>query len=248
MILLQKITLITGIIGILVSCSSTTKLHTTPIGLINNVAYKNTSFNNPNASNGFLVDYKGTTYAITAKHILIIAKTDKMKFVDFEGELEQWKMHPKNDTTNYVVLDQLLSTNQKDSLTWSFMDTHWDTFNDWLVFSVKENKSKHKPLKFRKEPIEKDEELYVIGWSYKDTLGPQRVYTYTFKEIEGNYYTLKQIEGPKSLGGLSGSPVVDKKGRVVGLVSSGWEDEKTKEVLVQATSLKNAMNFVAKLD
>jgi hypothetical protein len=39
---------------------------------------------------------------------------------------------------------------------------------------------------------------------------------------------------------LSGSPVVDKKGDVVGLVSSDCEDDKTKNVFIQATNLKNA--------
>jgi hypothetical protein len=108
-------------------------LRHTPIGLINNVTFKDASFNNPNASNGFLVQYKNITYAITAKHILIMIKTDKMKFVDFEGELKQWKMHPKNDNTKYVILDHLLNTNKKDSLTWNYMNTNWDNYNDWLV-------------------------------------------------------------------------------------------------------------------
>lgn len=248
MLKLKTVIIPLSMIVLLIGCSSLKKLQNTPIGLINNVSYNNASFNNENASNGFLVQYKDNTYAITAKHILIMAKTDKMQFVDFEGELQQWKLHPKNDKDHYVILDQLLNTNKRDSLTWSYMDTNWDTYNDWLVFSVKENNTNHKPLQFRKKPLIKDENLYVIGWSYKDTLGPQRIYTYKFEEIEGDYYNLKQIEGPESLGGLSGSPVVDKKGKVVGLVSSGWEDEKTKEVFIQATSLKNAIEFISKFD
>ncbi|WP_298316666.1 trypsin-like peptidase domain-containing protein [uncultured Aquimarina sp.] len=248
MLRLKIIIVIIFIAGALFSCSSIKRLSNRPIGLINNVSYKDSSFDNPNASNGFLVEYENRVYGVTAKHILIMAKTDKMKFVDFEGELKQWKMHPKNDSKNYVILDKLLSTNRKDSLTWSYLDTNWDAFNDWLVFSVKENKTSHKPLKFRKKPLKKDENVYVIGWSYKDSIGPQRLYTYKFNEIEGNYYNLKQIEGPKSLGGLSGSPVVDKNGRVVALVSSGWEDEKTKEVFIQATSIKNTIEFISNLN
>ena len=232
----------------IISCSSTKRLSKTPIGLINNVSYKDASFNNPNAANGFLVQYKNNNYAVTAKHVLMIVKTDKMKFVDFEGGLKQWKMHPKNDSTQYVILDKLLSVNRKDSLTWNYMGTNWDSYNDWLVFSIKENNSNHKPLKFREKPLVKEERLYIIGWSYKDTIGSQRIYEYKFDKVDGDYYNLKQIKGPKSLGGLSGSPVVDKKGRVVGLVSTGWEDEKTKEVFVQATSIKNTIAFISKLD
>ncbi|CAL2092984.1 trypsin-like peptidase domain-containing protein [Tenacibaculum sp. 190524A02b] len=245
---LQKTIIITILVAVLVNCSSIKRLHKTPIGLINNVSYKDAKFNNSNASNGFLVRYKKRMYAITAKHILIMAKTDKMKFVDFEGELKQWKMHPKNDSTQYVILDKLLNTNKKDSLTWSYMGTNWETYNDWLVFSIKEHKAKHKPLQFREKPLKKGEKLYVLGWSYKDTMGSQRMYEYIFDEIDGNYYNLKQLKGPKSLGGLSGAPVVDKRGQVVGLVSSGWQDEKTKEVFIQATSMKNVLTFLSKLN
>ncbi len=232
---------------LLTGCCTINTLEDKPIGLINNVSFKNPSFNKPNASNGFLVQYKNEAYAITAKHILNIAKTDKMKFVDFEGELKQWKMHSKNDSTQYVIIDKLLNTNKTDSLTWTYMDANWDNYNDWLVFSIKENKTKHKPLKIRTKPLKKDETLYVVGWSYKDSIGTQRVYQYKFDKVDGNYYNLKQIKGPKSLGGLSGSPVLDRNGNVIGLVSSGWVDEKSNEVYMQATSMKNTLKFITDL-
>jgi V8-like Glu-specific endopeptidase len=244
----KKLILFTFIAVLLVGCSTINTLKDRPIGLINNVSFNNSSFNNSNSGNSFLVQYKNKTYAITAKHILNLAKTNKMKFVDFEGELKQWKLHPKNDSSKYIILDKLLNTNKTDSLTWSYMDNNWDSYNDWLVFSIKENKTKHKPLKFRTDLLKKEENLYVIGWSYKDSVGTQRVYEYKFDKVEGNYYNLKQIKGPKSLGGLSGSPVVDKKGKVIGLVTSGWEDEKTKEVILQATSMKKALEFITTLD
>jgi V8-like Glu-specific endopeptidase len=244
----KNLILFVFIAALLVGCSTIDKLEKRPIGFINNVSFNNPSFNKPNAANGFIVQYKSKTYAITAKHVLNLAKTDKMKFVDFEGELKQWKMHPKNDPSQYVILDQLLNTNKTDSLTWSYMDNNWDNYNDWLVFSIKENKTKHKPLKFRTDLLIKEENMFVIGWSYKDSIGTQRVYEYKFDKVEGNYYNLKQIKGPKSLAGLSGSPVVDKKGNVIGLVTSGWEDEETKEVILQATSMKKALEFITELD
>ncbi len=71
------------------------------------------SFNNPNASNTFLVQYKNNTYVITAKHVLMIMKTDAMTFVDFEGRLKTWQMHPENDGTGVVIIDKLLSTTKK---------------------------------------------------------------------------------------------------------------------------------------
>lgn len=230
---------------VVISSSTTRRLKNTQIGLINNVSYQDSSFDNSNASNGFLVAYNGKTYAITAKHVLMIAKTDAMKFVDFEGGLKQWKMHPKNDSTKYVITDKLLNTNKKDSLTWTYMDTNWDTYEDWLVFSVKENKTNYTPLLFRKKPLKKGERLYAVGWTYKDTAGPQRAYEYKFDNTEGNFHTLIQTRGPKNMGGLSGAPVVDTIGRIVGLVSSGSEDENTKEVVLQATDIQHAFEFIS---
>ncbi len=230
------------------SCSSIEKVQKKPIGLINNVSYTDASFDNPNASNGFLVKENNKTYGITAKHVLMISKTDKMNFVDFEGDLKEWKMHPKNDSSTYVLMDKLLNTNRKDSLTWDYMFSNWDTYDDWLVFSIKENRENPPTLKFRKKPLEKGEDLFVIGWSYQDTIGGQRVYEYKYDKTEGNYHELVQIKGPKSLGGLSGAPIVDKKGELVGLVSSGGEDEETKQVILQATSTKNMLNFISRLN
>ncbi len=231
-----------------VGCSSVKKLQKRPIGLINNVSFVDSKFDNPNASNGFLVRHNDKTYAITAKHILLISKTDNMKFVDFEGDLKQWKMHPKNDSTSYVITERLLNTNRKDSLTWSYLDSNWDTYNDWLVFSIKQNKTNHKPLKFREKKLKNGECLYAIGWSYKDTIGAQRVYEYKFDKTEGDYHRLIQVQGPKSLGGMSGAPIVDKKGKIVGLITSGGEDKKTKKIVLEATSSKNIVQFISQLN
>ncbi len=242
------ILLLALISSLIISCSSEERLLKKSIGLINNVSYTNSSFDNPNASNGFLVEHENKTYGITAKHILLISKTDKMEFVDFEGDLKQWKMHPKNDQSSYVIMDKLLNPNRKDSLTWDYLFSNWDTYDDWLVFSIKENKTNQQPLKFRSEPLEKGENLYAIGWSYSDTTGSQRVYEYQYDKTEGNYHNLIQIKGPERLGGLSGAPVVDEKGKLVGLVTSGGEDEKTKEVMLQATSTKNMLQFIAELE
>ncbi len=243
---LQQVILVLLATNVLFSCASVEKLQDRPIGLINKVSFKNSSFDNPNASNGFLVSYEDQTYAITAKHILMISKTDKMQFIDFEGELKEWRMHPKNDKTNYVIMDQLLNPNRKDSLTWDYMYSNWDTYDDWLIFSIKENKTKHKALTFRKTPLEKGERLYAIGWSYSDTTGAQRRYEYTFDQTEGNYHRLVQLKGPTRLGGLSGAPVVDEKGKLVGLVTSGGADEQTKKVMLEVTRSEHMLEFLVK--
>ena len=232
---------------LLTTCSSIERLSDGSVAMINNVSYHDASFDNPNASNGFLVQYKNATYAVTAKHVLMIAKTDNMTHVNFNGALKQWKMHPKNDSTSYIVVDKLLNTNTKDELTWEYMDQNWDTYNDWLVFSIKENQSKQKALRFRETALEQGEKLYALGWTYKDTVGTQRTYEYTFEQSEGDYHNLIQTNGPDYLGGLSGAPIIDQKGKLVGLVSTGWVDEQTNKTMLQATSSKNIHTFIQNL-
>lgn len=229
------------------TCQSQINLKERPIGLINKISFFDTEYNVPVAANGFLVRFEKRTYAITAKHLLVMAKTPKMQFVDFEGELKEWKMHPKNDSTQFVILDKLLNSNRTDSLTWSFMNTHWDTYNDWLIFSIKENEWNHPPLEFRKKPLTAGEKLFIVGWTYNDEEGEQRVYEFKYGKTDGDYHEIIQVKAPENLGGLSGAPVVDEKGEVVGLVTSGWTDEKTNQTIVAATSSKNILQFLSSI-
>ncbi|MFK8007294.1 MAG: serine protease [Saprospiraceae bacterium] len=226
---------------LLSSCQSQINLSDTPIGLINNVSYKDSQYNNSNAGNGFLVNYKKETYAITAKHILMIAKTPTMKVIDFGDELEEWRMNSKNDTSKFVILDKLLNASRTDLLNWDSMT------DDWLIFSIKENSTNHLPLQFRKKPLIVGEKLFIIGWSYKDEDGAQRVYEYKYAKMDNGLHEIIQVAGPTSLGGLSGSPVVDEDGQLVGLVSSGWEDEETKEKIVAATGVDKIVKFLSTL-
>lgn len=208
------------------------------MALINDVTFHNTKYGNNNAGNGFIVNVKGKDYAITAKHILMIIKTNKMKSVDFSGELKQWKMFDRNNASHYLIVDKLINANKNEKLEWDTLE------NDWIVFSIKDNKTENTPLKFRAKPLVKGEKLYVVGWAYQDKEGPQRTYEFEFDKTEDNLHTLIQIRGPESLSGLSGSPIVDEQSRVVGLVSTGWQDEDSNIVYLQASKASDVQEFI----
>lgn len=208
------------------------------MALINSISFHDAQFDNKNAGNGFVITYAGKDYAITAKHVLMIAKTDQMEFVDLEGHLKQWTMYQKNSPSKYLATKKLLNSNKTEKLEWESLS------DDWLVFSIEDNKTGFTPLKFRETAINEEESLYVIGWAYQDKEGPQRVYEFSFVASEDNSHTLEQITGPKSLAGLSGSPIVDKEGLLIGLVASGWEDEKTQKVFLQASKASDIQHFL----
>lgn len=214
-----------------------------PITMINNVYYKDSKFDKMDIGCGFLLKYNNDTFAITAKHILIVAKTDEMKTTHFEGGLKQWVMHPKDDKNQSVILGELLNEDTTDSLTWEYL-MRVKNYNDFLIFKIKKNNSKIKPLELSTIKPTKGDTLYNIGWSFGDTEGPQRVYTYALRESKGHIFSLKKINAPDNPGGLSGSPVINSKGFLVGIVSGTDEDPITKEEFSAPQHTDYLVNFL----
>jgi hypothetical protein len=200
-----------------------------PISMINDVNFVDSAFDKLNIGNGFLVVYGRDTFAVTAKHILLFAETDSMGIIHFENGLKQWTMYPKDKISQTVIMDKLLNEDRDDSLEWGYINRNWDLFNDWLIFKIKDNKAKVKPLEIRKSELTKGELLYVVGWTYNDSEGEQRIYEYEYYNSNGTHFNMRRIKTPENEGGLSGSPVVDSDGFLVGIISGIGEDPETKE-------------------
>ena len=189
------------------------------ITLINRINFEDSKYDQSRFSCGFLVKYRSETFALTAKHLLKIIKTDKMKMLTFENYIKNWILHPLGKEKEQVITDKLLNENKSESL------DKKDTYDeDWLLFSIKSNYSTVKPLELRTTPLLTGEKLYVIGWTRKIEAGNQRVYEFEYYKTIGNRLLLKDIIVPEQFGGLSGAPVVDKYGLVVGIVSGGVID------------------------
>lgn len=98
------------------------------------------------------------------------------------------------------------------------------------MFNIKENRSNVIPLEFRDTPLIIGEKLYVIGWTRHMKEGAQRVYEFEFYKTQGSHLLMKKRIVPEKMGGLSGGPVVDINGKLVGIVSNSefsfWNMEK----------------------
>jgi hypothetical protein len=162
----------------------------------------------------FLLKYKNDTFAITAKHILAVLKPDSIKNLTLDNFMKNWTMSPLNNQNEIVTIDKLLNEDKKESLN---SKTLYE--KDWLVFSIKENKANVIPLEFRDKPLVKAEKLYAIGWTRHMKEGNQRVYEFEYYKTKGTHHLMKKILIPEKMGGLSGAPVVDKNGKLVGIVS-----------------------------
>lgn len=200
------------------------------IAMINDVTFEESKFDRFNIGCGFLLKYNQDTFAITAKHILCVAKTDKMITTNFENGLKQWTMYPKDIKDQTVIMGRLLNEDKTDTLSFDFIERNNTTYNDYLVFEIKQNNSKVKPLEIRKTKLKVGEILYAIGWTYRDAEGAQRVYKYSYHKSKGTRFDMKIIDAPRNAGGLSGSPVVDADGLLVGIVSGANVDPITKEL------------------
>jgi hypothetical protein len=183
------------------------------ITMINEITY--TDQHHPIAGCGFLMVANGDTLAATAKHVLTFFKSGSMSRVSFGGTLESWRMFPKNNPDDFVVLDRLINEDPEEPI------DGVPSSRDWLLFRVKEKSPNIQPLELRETPMEPGERVYIVGWRYTDRDCPQVIYEGAFAGAEnGTILVSTQELADNTMPGLSGAPVIDSRGRVVGLMSA----------------------------
>lgn len=209
------------------------------IALTNRIAFVDSTFDQPRFSCGFLVKYQSDTFAVTAKHLLKIIKTDQMQTLNFENQVKSWTLFPLDKKDQLVVTGKLLNEDKSASL-----DESSTYQQDWLLFSLKSNHAKVKPLAIRTTPLIPGEKCYVIGWTRKIETGSQRVYEFEYYKTIGDRILLKDIIVPEQFGGLSGAPVVDEQGLVVGIVSGATADPDTNKKYFSPCAISGLLKFL----
>ena len=214
------------------------------IALVNDVLYKNGSkYEDPTityAGSGFLLKHGGTTYAITVKHVLWVARNKASKYVAVNDQLNTWKMYPKNNPKDSVVIDKLLNEDPAEKLF-----DGWDNGvlqRDWLVFSTRYISPNLQPLTLRETAPSIGEKVYLIGnpYRFEQTL----VVSGQLFKREGELLFVK-LDGMEKafLGGASGSPLVDENGYVLGIFSNSRKDDETG----QQYFVINSTNYLKKV-
>jgi len=166
--------------------------------------------------NGFLVKHRGSTYAVTVKHALLELKKPSMNSVNIAEHVNRWQIHPNMQADQSVVLGKLLNHDNSEKLDMAILQ------KDWLVFEIENNNSDLTVLTLRDSALEKGETLTAYGCSYANKPTCQQdSYAGTFIKMDGaNLRMSLKDMNPSALRGLSGSPVLDANGQVVGIVSN----------------------------
>lgn len=187
------------------------------ISAVNQVRFVDSRFDAESfVGNGFLLNYRSRTYAVTAKHVLLMAKTDAMKTIELDGQLKSWRMQVNGDPSQYIELGRLINTDPKEALDMTVIE------RDWLVFEVRENRSKLVPLTLSEnEKAAPGDVLYAIGCSYaRQKKCRQDSYSGRLLAYAPHNLLVQLDDVESELGGLSGAPVVDAKQGLVGIVSN----------------------------
>ena len=206
---------------------------------ISSVKFHDSQYDNTHAGSGFFISYKGSVYGVTAKHVLYFAKTDSMTAVDFNEELKSWEFVSPADTTIRIKAGKLVNTNSDELLSEPLK-------GDWLIFEIEDElpENIHVHEISNKEP-DNGEKLSFSGFPYesKDPLAPLT--------INGSYegseekWVLKMNVPKGNYGGMSGGPVTNSNGQVIGLVSMGYFNQEEQRMVFQPSSVSYFKEVIA---
>lgn len=192
------------------------------------VKFNNPAFNNPHAGSGFILKHKNTYYGITAKHVIHFAKTDSMESVSFNGELRSWEFRSKTNPKHAIKAGVLLNEDPNEKLA-------MPPKGDWLIFELTGEIPKNAAVyTLRNKPLKKGDLVSFLGHPYKSE-GAIRIEGSFIGYTPDNNLSLDVPKG--NYGGCSGGPVIDKDGKLVGIVSMGYFNEKENKMVFEPASL-----------
>src|SRR5688572_801267 len=212
------------------------------IALTNNIQYKNGDrYILPlyaYAGTGFLINTGTDTLAVTAKHILLIARNKKTNGVSINNDLLLWSMKSKQNSGDSVVINKLINDDTAEIIEGSKSSI---MERDILVMSVKKTSKNIHPLKVRYTSPKIGEVVYLLACPYADA-------SCTVNEgtVIGKYgFDIMINTNQPPLPGASGGPVIDANGYLVGVFSSMTNDSKINKDVAVAISTEYIKDVIA---
>ena len=183
--------------------------------LTNEISFVDTTYSD--IANSFLVNTGLDTIGVSCKHLFMVFENQLgLNSIDLGNKFNYWNMYPKNHKEKSVTIKQLINTNPNEQI------GQFNTLKvrDWIIFEIDGQNNQLYPLKIRFTPVKSNEIVYAIGWGMMqiDNNKPALIKLQCFKNY-GDYFYIKPLETDTHPAGRSGSPVIDKNGYLVGIVS-----------------------------
>ena len=183
--------------------------------LTNKISFTDTTFTD--IANSFLVDTGVDTVGVSCKHLFMVFENRLgLENIDLGENFNFWKLYPKNNREKVVSIKKLINKNPNEPI------GQFNTLKvrDWIIFEIEEKTTNIYPLKIRYSPIKNNEIVYAVGWGMKqkDTTKPALIKLQCIDNL-GDYYFTKTLKTDTKPNGRSGSPVIDKNGYLVGIIS-----------------------------
>lgn len=183
--------------------------------LTNEISFTDTTYYD--IANSFLINTGYDTVAVSCKHLFMVFENQlAIHTIDLGNNFNYWYMYPKNHKDKSVEVKRLVNANSNEQVGhFSSLKSH-----DWLVFELNDTKAQLYPLKVRYLPVKNNETVYAVGWgmNQQDHSKPKLIKLQCFKNA-GDYFYTTSLSTDTNAQGRSGSPVIDKNGYLVGIVS-----------------------------
>lgn len=173
-----------------------------------------------NWGSGFLIRYKNDTIACTARDFTgtTYSRGDMLLIKDFDKKMKSWKMFVSDDPTQYVLLDAIFNGRRIERKYSIFLYSA-----PFLTFSLKKKNRNLVALEPDNRKIPNKDTLFIIGYDQNHNLKIIQGIVETplnekYSEPEIRLKTDIFLYYPNFVG----APIVDKNGKVVGLVNRAY--------------------------
>lgn len=160
------------------------------------------------------IQHNGTVYVLTAKHLLgpDMGISPPVQPTQFDNSLERWSVHHNDTPENPLAkITGIINPNndENEDIILLKTDVSYTTIADMV-------------LPVTKKAPALGERLFVIGCPYSEgELCKQNAYPGTVTEMKGNLIAIEAENSPDSLSGFSGAALLNKKGEIVAVITSG---------------------------
>ena len=207
---------------------------------VNDVQFASAS-EQPFLGSGFVIEHEGRYFGVTAKHVLLMRNGGPPATTDVAGELGHWNLRdPRSRET--LAFGPLLNGDPAEAVTPDVLKL------DTLLFELK-NPGPFKALHLAAAEPKAGDTLRAIGCSYATEAScAQDQYAGKFIERQGSNLLIDLGEQSlEQMFGLSGAPVLNSAGEVVGIVSNALPDAKgtPRFAPVDIVYLRTLLNTVA---